>query len=110
MKKRSRLVSNSSSSSFIVIDEEPIDFNFVELKGQTRENILARAKIKCNKSAKVYLTQFISDGIDYDFFHSGDYQWGDQNGPYDEDDYVKVLEGWHDYDSVWIRKEDYIED
>lgn len=107
MKKRISFVSNSSSSSFIIIDKIPKNVNYVQL---TDEKVLSKiAKdLEIEKlEGNIYLTQFIADCTDlYEDFHKElgsklySYQEGGCGGwPYDEEDYVEIG------DEVFLLKE-----
>ena len=120
MKTRAGFVSNSSSSSFIVVGDSsiiPSGINSVEL---TTEQKIAMAKDGVIKDidtlkTKCYLTEFMSDAGDmyYELKYSdGDsddpnkekpqvieYADGGHGGPYSEEWYTELD------DEVWIKKE-----
>lgn len=132
MKKRSGFVSNSSSSSFIVLDREPPStISSCLLNKETAERVLRHiladeydiknkpkmiAKVKKIDPAKrkIYLTQFISDSGEYtDPLQKGKYEYyeyynGGHGGPYDEEAFVEIESGCM-YDSVWVHKDHIID-
>jgi len=117
MKKRNGFVSNSSSSSFIldakneyVINNSTIDYIIIE-----DEDIIKNLKKfytkyydgdhKLDSAKKLILTEFVSDTwYDEDFMPWDeptiyDYQEGNHDGPYDEDDYIQIE------NNIWLLKE-----
>jgi len=128
MKSRSGFVSNSSSSSFVIVgkpDEvlaDLIDRNdHVEIKDpESKKRICERLNADINPhtyswqknktpiadfNQPMILTRYISDcGDDYGEFgnHPQAYYYfdGAHNGPYDEDDFDELAT------DVWINKED----
>ena len=112
MKRRTQLVSNSSSSSFVLEGKEPTGCNFVILEGQTAANVAKEAGINWTGATTLYLTSFISDcSYTYEeLINAGAYQYreGNHGGPYDEENFIKLCDdGWEE--DVWISKEDYAE-
>ena len=121
MKIRNGFVSNSSSSSFIIVGEDNLNklkpkFEYVELKGEQREVILNNNDIKVDKDVAIYLTEYISDcddgfddivelmeKVDDIIF---DYDCGAFCGPYVVDNYHRVKQS----DFVWIKSNDYVVD
>ena len=110
MKVRSGFVSNSSSSSFIIIGvgNTPSKFDYVELKGKMKLNIIEAMDLKIENDAEIFLTEYVSDGYDEDYpIESNkviEYDNGGHTGPYDEDNYICLND---DYDNVWIKREHY---
>lgn len=117
MKTRTGFVSNSSSSSFIVLYDEsiiPKGVIYVELN-ETQKEILVDQKYIDKTDQKVFLTQFVSDGADeyYEFYESStdEFEWsgklidnvveyhdGGHGWPYQEDCYDEIA------DRVWLWK------
>lgn len=115
MKKRISLVSNSSSSSFVVFPHPPTGTSFFKLEGETAERVKKRAGINLpiegEEGNGVYLTPFISDCSEaYDKVSEQgfEYSTGSHCGPYHEEDFVQV--GDIGRSRFWIRKEDYVEE
>ena len=110
MKVRSGFVSNSSSSSFIIIGvgNTPSKFDYVELKGKMKQNVIKAMNLKIENNAEIFLTEYVSDCIDEDYpIESNkiiEYDNGGHGGPYDEDDYVCLDDM---FDNVWLKKEHY---
>ena len=103
MKKRYGFVSNSSSSSFIVFNDEsliPSGIKYVELNNFHKSLLLSEGIVKNIKPGdRIFLTQFISDCDDRYLYLWGDprkklkpniieYNSGGHGGPYDEDEYL----------------------
>ena len=67
MKYRSGFVSNSSSSSFIVIGKKPAGISSSKLSKETAQRVIdfvsetAETKVKWDKKKAVYLTEFLGD-------------------------------------------------
>ena len=114
MKTRKGFVSNSSSSSYIIIGDNswlPSGFDFVALNEKQKRKLVGQGFID-TLDEKVTLTQFISDCCDA--FYDGqkdtdalviEYQYGGHGGPYDESYYDEIA------DNVWMRTEgEYIKD
>jgi hypothetical protein len=121
MKIRNGFVSNSSSSSFIIVGEDNLNklkprFEYVELEGEQREVILNNNDIKVDKDVAVYLTEYIDDCNDgfndiVDLMEKVDgiifdYDSGAFCGPYNIDNYHSVKQS----DFVWIKSVDYVVD
>jgi len=121
MKKRMGFVSNSSSSSFIVVGEKP-KVSCAKLDTEIARNILkyinseSSKKIVFDENKDYYLTCYLSDGGDYTdpFEHLDHYAYldGNHGGPYSyegkNDKHLFLLEGDEDdlFDSIFIRKKD----
>ena len=109
MKLRKGFVSNSSSSSFIVFNDDsiiPKVIQYAKLTKKQKTMLLNQGFIK-DIEEDIYLTQFISDGYesdDFDKFYSADnkieYCEGSHFGPYNEDNYKEIS------DDVWLLKTD----
>jgi hypothetical protein len=117
MKTHVGFISNSSSTSFIVLHDDSIIPSWVkrvELTLAQKKRLMKQCFIK-NTKDKVYLTQFISDMSDdvYVQFYSGvnstngeavlkdnikEYRDGGHGWPYDEEDYNEIA------DNVWLLK------
>ncbi len=111
MKTRKRLVSNSSSSSFVVTGKTPPrKCDYVELKGQTAANVCLRGNLTPGKDDQVWLTNYFSDyceeeiGCFKEVERFRKYMEGGHDGPYSTDDYIEVGP------NVWVWKRDYNED
>lgn len=114
MKTRNSFVSNSSSSSFIVIGRVP---EVTHMKLSSKQAALCIHSLASDKyhdtdiewnpeTEDVYLTKYISDSCDlhYDMFRQPktyEYVHGNHGTPYDPDNYNELLEG-----QVWIHKAD----
>lgn len=122
MKITNGWISNSSSSSFLVlatpeeleqwknnpdIKREDKDFYKIEDEG-LRKSLISRMEedyVKGKEDKDLYLTKFVFDS---DLYKIGtDYMEGQMNGePRDEEDYVEIKDS-NDYDSsYWIHKDD----
>jgi len=118
MKIRNGFVSNSSSSSFIILGDDsfvPKSIDRVELNDEQKERLLKAGKID-SIDGKVSLTEFVSDSMDehYDILYLNEdedierdnvkeYEDGGHMGPYDDDYYDEIS------DNVYLLKEEYHE-
>lgn len=115
MKVRQGFVSNSSSSSFIVIDKKP-NYPHIELSKKQAGKIIHYIENRKNDPIKtnwrkenVYLTPFVCDGNDDygDFLHFPKayiYCNGGHGVPYFIEDFYEVAY------NIWIMKQHYIEE
>jgi len=127
MKNRLGFVSNSSSSSFIVVGKEP-EVSCVKLDPDIAKRILYflksgdnyiaakdKKKINFDEKKEYFLTSYLSDSGDptepiEDLEHYP-YLGGNHGGPYEyngkKDRVLFLLKGEEDeYDSIYIRKKD----
>jgi len=107
MKVRIGFVSNSSSSSFIVFNDEsliPFDVKYKELNVFEKSLLLREGKIH-NVVDRVFLTEFVSDcGCEYTaLFGTTEYHSGGHGGPYDEESYTEIAE------DVWLYTGKYLD-
>jgi hypothetical protein len=134
MKTRSSFVSNSSSSSFIVVGKRPSNCNSVRLREHQARNIirfLAEEKVKWNPDEdEVYLTEYFTDSCEFEcvpewhlLYHEDRvyaYEDGNHGAPYYHEDeegpsHIKLGEATHPEwkvegrlpisNAVWIRRE-----
>lgn len=123
MRARLGFVSNSSSSSFIVLGKVPTECECVLLNKaqahavinyiETRE--YDSCKVACTDLDNVFLTKFISDGGDFYYeidkkYDAYAYTYGNHSGPYSEEDYDILREDEYHYNDVWILKEHNLEE
>lgn len=115
MKVRSGFVSNSSSSSFIVVGMAPSNVGFAKI---TEENVIKKIASRIEvpfdeiKNKDIYLTEFVADCEDKygDFIQDEavpskyeSYHYSEGNcypSPYDEDSYIEIE------DNVFLFKSD----
>ena len=126
MKYRNSFVSNSSSSSFIIIDDPsgiPNTVNYIKLHKKFAKEVIKDlfqkrqedVKLGCLSSATVawepdqdvYLTEFISDARgDYNFTTTGkqyEYINGGHGGPYNEEEFTPLnTADLFGFGQIWI--------
>lgn len=104
-------VSNSSSSSFLIIGDQSFPYDDVELTHEQKELVKEQGyDIPLDK--KVRLSCFVSDGLDWDFLYVDghyskgkvdsiiEYRDGGHGYPYDNDSYEEIAE------NIWLYKGD----
>ena len=107
MKTRVSFVSNSSSSSFILIGKKPKKVDYAQITDSEILKKIEKFVAQDITNKNIYLTQFVSDGSDIfydykDFKSAKEYSCGDVGGtPYDYNEYVEIEE------NVFLKKEDY---
>lgn len=125
MKNRTGFVSNSSSSSFILVNPTKADLDLIffetdndalQVYGKTKDNICKHSMEKYGKDLavksedKIYITSFISDGYDFSISDlSCDYEEyfdGGHGRPYSEEGFIKC-EGIFGSKPVYILEEDF---
>lgn len=111
MKIRNGFVSNSSSSSFLVVGAPPQGGTFVKLTKEQAKKVAAFItnenfnRVKISTAKPLYLTKFYSDGSQRDVItnwsslETYEYVPGGHGGPYFEEDFIELE------DEVWIRKD-----
>jgi hypothetical protein len=121
MKVRGGFVSNSSSSSFIVVGKKP-DCTCIKLTLEQAHAIIKhietrkfdQSDVEWSSDEDVFLTRFISGGVDLygevmrlpGAYH---YCWGGHGGPYSEEYYDELSDPEHDWEEIWILKEHNVE-
>lgn len=120
MKIRTGFVSNSSSSSFIVIGQKPKYCKSIQLDEVQTDNIITFITSRSEEPSDIaweygipaYLTPFLPDtGDQYrqaiEDKNAYEYHAGEHGGPYDEEGYDCIWQGWDDIcEDIWIWKED----
>src|SRR3990172_9580334 len=128
MKIRRGLVSNSSSSSFIVVGSKPKDIPSIKLAQEMAESIVEYIekensnKVDWDKKEDIYLTRYVSDSCDefmdsLNSLKSYEYLSGSHGGPYsydgEDDEFLARMyseedpEGNdEDWNAVFVRKVD----
>lgn len=121
MKKRNGFVSNSSSSSFIILNDEtliPEDIQYVKLTDKQKARLVVEGFIR-NIDDDVFLTEFVSDSFDshYQFYKNSDdpdaekwefkegvmeYHNGGHGSPYDPDNYEEISDNVYLFDKEQI--------
>jgi hypothetical protein len=108
MKKRAGFVSNSSSSSFLIIGDTGFPYDEVELTKEQKERVRKQG-YDIPLDQKVRLTCYVSDCMEWDFMYDSsgkklcafiDYKDGGHGYPYDRDSYEEIAE------DVWLYKEE----
>jgi len=116
-------VSNSSSSSFVVLGKKPTECESVLLSTAQANAVInyietrewKPCEIDWSNLNEVYLTQFLSDCGDTLFdipkkYRAYHYVDGNHGGPYSEENYDNLTESEYHYCDVWIRKEHNLEE
>lgn len=121
MKTRQGFVSNSSSSSFIIVGCKPKTCNSILLTTEQAKKVVEYIRqgegwngpqnVTWTPFNTTYLTEFLSDagellGEISNLANSYEYTDGNHGGPYNEEAYVCL----HDepWASIWILKEHYV--
>ena len=122
MKIRSGFISNSSSSSFVIIGKVPNNIPYEKLNNETAKRVLGYiTKLTRNNDnppvwdgvADVFLTNYISDTSSSDEMFEGamcyPYLDGGHGGPYsydgDDDDLKRISEN-DDWEAIYVRRQD----
>jgi hypothetical protein len=116
MKIRKGFVSNSSSSSFIVIGKEPEGVSFAELTKEQAKNVIDfinndkwyKQSVNWDGQDPVYMTAFLSDSCEWETWdefcetHKDYYVYmdGGHGEPYSEENFDKLTDDG--FSSVWI--------
>lgn len=126
MKIRSGFVSNSSSSSYIVIGKAPTECRYIRLNSRQAHTIVEYIEnnkenpcdIPWSADQDIYLTEFLSDAGDLCFeipkkYNAYVYCWGGHTGPYSEEYFDVLAESEYNgyfHPDVWILKEHNLEE
>ena len=113
MKIRQGFVSNSSSSSFIVVGQPPAGITAIQLTAGQKFKIcndMAHWLTKDYLDKDLWLTGFLSDAghytdpLDEDDMEYYSYCTGGHGGPYSEEDFINIGSS-EPYEGVWLLPE-----